>query len=117
VSALTSKRTYAVLAAIQAADAAAGIGPIAPVKKTLDAVGLPEEVRPVLPVVNAAAAVGLLSVFRFPGLARLTTLMLTVYFALAVTSHVRARDWSPSMVAASAFLGLYGAMTVQGPSR
>lgn len=115
MSVLTSKRTYAVLAAVQTADAAACVGPIPPIKKTFDDVGLAEELRPLIPVVKAASAIGLLSVFRWPALARFTTFMLTVYFVLAVGSHVRARDWSPSLVAASSFLALFGAMTVRGP--
>ena len=115
MTALTSKRTYAVLAAVQAADAVACLGPIPPIKKALDDVGLAEELRPLIPVVKAASAIGLLSVFRWPWLARLTTFMLTVYFMLAVGSHVRARDWSPGLVAASSFLALFGAMTVRGP--
>lgn len=41
--------------------------------------------------------------------------MLTVYFVLAVGSHVRAKDWSPGLVAASSLLALFGAMTVKGP--
>ncbi|WP_349269004.1 hypothetical protein MPNTM1_04270 [Mycolicibacterium parafortuitum] len=116
MSALTSRRTYAILAAIQAADAAASVGPIPPVAQALEAVELPRRLWPVLPVVKAASALGLLSVYRFPKLARLTTLMLTVYFVLATGSHIRARDWSPGLVAASSFLGLFGAMTVKGPS-
>jgi DoxX-like family len=117
VSALTSNRTYAVLAAVQAADAAACAVRWAPIEQALDDVGLPKEVRPVIPVVKVASAVGLLSVTRFPRLARLTTFMLTVYFVLAVSAHVRARDWSPGLVAASSFLALFGAMTVKGPPR
>jgi hypothetical protein len=116
VSLLTDRRTYAALAAMQAGDAVACGLQIPPIKKALDDVGLAEGLRPVLPVVKAAAAVGLLSVFRFPGLARLTTFMLTVYFVLAVAFHVKAKDWSPGLVAASSFLALYGAMTVRGPS-
>jgi hypothetical protein len=34
--------------------------------KILDDLGVPENIRPVFPVVKAAAAVGLLSVTRFP---------------------------------------------------
>jgi hypothetical protein len=116
VSALTASRTYAVLAAVVAGDAVACAVPMSPITKALDDVGLAEELRPVLPVVKGAAAIGLLSVYRFPGLARLTTFMLTVYFVLAVSFHVRAKDWSPGLVAALSFLGLYGAMTVKGPS-
>lgn len=115
MSALTANRTYAALAALQAGDAVACAIPLAPIEKALDDVGLAPELRPVLPVVKAASALGLLSVYRYPRLARVTTFMLTVYFVLAVGSHVRAKDWSPGLVAASGFLVLYGAMTVKGP--
>ncbi len=116
MTALTSRRAYALLAAMQAGDAVACGLQIAPIKKAFDDVGLAEELRPVIPVVKAASAVGLLSVYRFPALARLTTFMLTVYFVLAVAFHVKARDWSPGLLAATSFLGLFGAMTVKGPS-
>jgi hypothetical protein len=116
VSALTSRRTYATLAAIQAGDAVACGLQIAPIRKALDDVGLAEELRPVLPVAKGAAAIGLLSVYRYPALARLTTFMCTVYFVLAVAFHVKARDWSPGLVAAASFLGLYGALTAKGPA-
>lgn len=116
MSALTSNRTYAALAALQAGDAVACAIPIAPIEKAFDDVGLAPQLRPIIPVVKVASAIGLLSVYRFPGLARLTTFMLTVYFVLAVGSHVRAKDWSPGLVAASSFLTLFGAMTVTGPS-
>ncbi|UXA20279.1 DoxX family protein [Mycobacterium sp. SMC-4] len=113
--ALNSARTYAALAAFQAVDAAACVGPVEPVAEALRTVALPKKVWPVLPVVKAASALGLLSVFRYPGLARLTTLLLTVYFALAASSHVRVKDWSPGLVASSVFLTLYGTLTVKGP--
>lgn len=115
MSALTSPKAYAVLAAIQAGDAVACAAHVAPIEKALDDVGLAQELRPIIPIVKAASAIGLLSVFRFPALARLTTFMLTVYFVLAVGSHIRAKDWSPGLVAATSFLGLFGAMTVKGP--
>ena len=115
MSALTSQKTYAVLAAMQASDAVACALMVPPIKKAFDDVGLAEELRPVIPVVKAASAVGLLSVYRFPWLARLTTFMLTVYFVLAVAFHVKAKDWSPGLVAATSFLGMFGAMTVMGP--
>lgn len=114
--ALTSTRTYALLAAMQAGDAVACATQFAPITKAFDDVGLAEELRPIIPVVKAASAIGLLSVYRFPWLARLTTFMLTVYFVLAVAFHVKARDWSPSVVAAASLLVLYGAMTAKGPS-
>ncbi|MGH3640082.1 MAG: DoxX family protein [Mycobacterium sp.] len=116
MSALTSRGTYAALAAIQAGDAVACGLQIPPIKKALDDVGLSEDLRPVLPIVKGAAAIGLLSVYRFPALARLTTFMCTVYFAFAVAFHVKARDWSPGLVTAASFLGLYGTLTVKGPA-
>ena len=78
---LTSPRTYAGLAAFQAADAVACAAQVAPIRKSLDSVGCPDSVRRVLPVVKGASAVGLLSVKWFPGLARLTTAML-IWFVI-----------------------------------
>ena len=117
MSVLTDNRTYALLAAVQAGDAVACAAHFAPIEKALDDVRLAPELRPIIPVVKAASAIGLLSVFRFPALARLTTVMLTVYFVLAVAAHVRARDWGPGIVAASSSLALYGAMAAKGPAR
>lgn len=112
---LTANRTYTVLAAFQAVDAAACVGPVAPIADALRTVGLPRTWWPVLPVVKAVSAVGLLMVSRYPAVARLTTLLLTVYFVLAAGSHVRVKDWSPGLVASSSFLVLYGLLTVKGP--
>jgi hypothetical protein len=117
MSALTSPKTYVGLAAFHAVDAVACAVQAAPIKKVLDDLGVPEEVRPVLPVVKAAAAVGLLSVTWFPALARLTTAMLTVYFVLAVGAHVRVRDKVVNALPAVSFLALFAAMTVKGPER
>jgi DoxX-like family len=117
MSALTSPKTYAALAAFHAVDAVACGIQVAPIKKTLDDVGVPDSVRPVLPVVKAAAAVGLLSVTRFPALARLTTAMLTLYFVLAVGAHIRVRDKVVNALPAAAFLATFAVMTVKGPDR
>ena len=117
MSALSSPKTYAALAAFQAGDAVACAIPVAPIKRSLDTVGLPDSVRPVLPVVKTAAAVGLLSVTRFPAVARLTTAMLTLYFVLAVGAHIRARDKVFNAIPAAAFLATFAVMTVKGPDR
>src|SRR4051794_15779633 len=92
MSVLTSPKTYAALAAIQAGDAVACAIPLPAITKALDDLGVPEAVRPALPVIKVASAIGLLSVTRFPRLARLTTAMLTMYFMLAVGAHIRVRD-------------------------
>jgi len=116
VSGLTDKRTYTVLAAAQAGDAVICAVPIRTVTECLDDVGFPQRNRWIFVPIKAASAVGLLSVWRYPALARLTTLMLTVYFVLAVGAHVRARDFGRNAAAATTLLALYGAMTVRGPS-
>ncbi len=115
MSALTSPKTYAALAAFQAGDAVACAIPLAPIANILDQLGVPEAVRPVLPIVKVASAVGLLSVTRFPALARLTTAMLTLYFILAVGAHVRARDKVVNTIPAASFLATFAVLTVKGP--
>jgi hypothetical protein len=115
VSALTSPKTYAVLAAFQAADAVACAIPVPPIAKTLDALGIPQEIRWLLPASKAASVIGLLSVSRIPALARLTTAMLTVYFVLAVGAHIRARDRIVNALPAASFLATYAMLTLKGP--
>ncbi|MGB5797355.1 MAG: DoxX family protein [Mycolicibacter algericus] len=116
MSALTSPKTYTGLAAFQAADAVACAIPVPYIAKALDTVECPEQIRPILPIVKVASAVGLLSARRFPALARLTTAALTLYFILAVGAHIRVRDSIPDTVPAASFLALFAAMTVEGPS-
>ncbi|OBH95139.1 DoxX family protein [Mycobacterium sp. E2733] len=117
MSLFTSPKTYTALGAFHAVDAVLCGVQIAPIRKVLDDVGLPETVRPVLPVVKAAAAVGLLSVTRFPALARLTTAMLTVYFVLALGAHIRVRDRVVNALPAAMFLATFAVMTAKGPDR
>ncbi len=117
MSLFTSPRTYAALGVFHAVDAVACGVQVAPIKKVLDDVGLPENVRPVLPVVKGAAAVGLLSVTRFPALARVTTAMLTVYFVLALGAHIRVRDKVVNALPAAVFLATFAVMTAKGPDR
>jgi DoxX-like family len=115
MSTLTSPKTYAALAAFHAVDAVACAVQVPPIKKALDTVELPENIRPVLPVVKTAAAVGLVSVTRFPALARLTTALLTLYFTLALGSHIRVRDKVVNALPSATFLVLFAAMTAKGP--
>ncbi|MDT5084143.1 MAG: hypothetical protein QOJ61_1186 [Mycobacterium sp.] len=117
MSALTSPKTYAALAAFQAVDAVAAAIPVPPVAKTLDTLGIPQDIRWLLPASKAASVIGLLSVSRFPALARLTTAMLTVYFVLAVGAHIRARDRIVNALPAATFLAIYAALTLKGPDQ
>jgi hypothetical protein len=116
MSALTSPKTYAALAALQAGDAVACAIPLAPIAKTLDNLGIPQDIRWLLPASKAASVIGLLSASRIPALARLTTAMLTLYFALAVGAHLRARDRIVNAVPAASFLATYAVLTVKGPN-
>ncbi|MGB9223154.1 DoxX family protein [Mycobacterium sp.] len=117
MSVLGSPKTYAALAAFHAVDAVGCAVQFAPIKKVLDDLDIPEDIRPVFPVVKGAAAIGLASVTRFPALARLTTAMLTLYFILAVGAHVRAKDKVVNMIPAATFLTTFALMTVQGPDQ
>ena len=117
MSALTSPKTYAALAAFQAADAVACAIQVPPIAKTLDALGIPQEIRWLLPASKAASVIGLLSASRIPALARLTTFMLTVYFVLAVGAHIRARDRIVNALPAASFLATYAALTLKGPDQ
>jgi len=114
MGALTPPKTYAGLAAVQAIDAVACAIPIAPITKSLDTLGVPQNIRWVLPVAKAASAVGLLSAGRFPALARLTTAMLTLYFVLAVGAHLRVRDRVVNVIPAASFLATYAVLTLKG---
>jgi DoxX-like family len=116
MGALTSPRAYRLLAAFLAADAALFVIPAPFIVKTLDTIDFPQRHRWIFAPIKVAAAIGLLSVTRFPALARLTTAMLTLYFVLAVGFHVRARDVSSSAATAAALSALFAAMTVKGPS-
>jgi hypothetical protein len=113
---LTSPKTYAGLAAFQAIDAVACAIPISPIAKSLDTLGVPQDIRWVLPLAKAASVLGLLSAGRVPALARLTTAMLTLYFVLAVGAHIRVRDRIVNTLPAASFLVTYALLTVKGPT-
>lgn len=115
MSALTSPQAYRVFAAMQATDAVGTAIPIPYIGRCLDDVGFPRDKRWILVTAKALSAVGLVSAARRPALARLTTFMLTVYFVLAVGSHVRAKDYGLNIVSAASLLATYGALTVAGP--
>jgi hypothetical protein len=103
------------MGALMAADAVFYAIPLRFVTEGLDKVHFPREYRWIFPPIKAAAAIGLFSVTRFPPLARLTTAMLALYFALAVSFHIRSRDLGGSAAAATSFLATFAAMTAKGP--
>lgn len=113
--ALTARSSYAALAAFLAGDAVASAVPVPYVAKNMDAMRIPAEVRWAVPVAKAATALGLAAVFRFPAVARLTTGLLTLYFAGALGIHLRVRNRIANIVPAVLLLMVFAAMTVQGP--
>lgn len=114
---LRDPRVYRLAAAGQAADAAICVPPIPYVARCLDDVEFPEENRWIFPVTKAASALGLWLAPRHPGLARLTAVMLTLYFVLAVGAHVRVRDLRLNFAAATGLLVFYGALAAAGRAR
>ncbi|MUM19016.1 hypothetical protein FZI91_13985 [Mycobacterium sp. CBMA271] len=112
--AFVSPRFLALLASMQAVDAAICVQPVPYVAKCLDDVSYPQEPRWIFPVIKGASALGLLGGIRFPPLAKLTLVMLTIYFSLAVGAHLRVRDIGLNAAAASALLATYGALAAKG---
>jgi hypothetical protein len=113
---MASLRTYDVLAAYLAASAVGDAIPMPFVTQVLDAIDFPPRYRWIFAPIKAAAAIGLLSARWSPGLARLTTAMLTIYFALAVGFHVKARDLSAAALGAAANTALFAALTLKEPA-
>lgn len=100
------------VATFQAVDAAICVKPIPRVAKCLDDVHFPQEGRWIFPVVKAASALGLLAGTRYPWLAKLTLVMLTIYFSLAVGYHLRAKDIGLNAASATSLLAAYSALTI-----
>jgi hypothetical protein len=113
---MTSPRTYDALGVYLAASAVGDAIPLPFVTQVLDTIGFPPRFRWIFAPIKAASAVGLFSVRWFPGLARLTTAMLTAYFVLAVSYHVKARDLGAAAVGAAANAAIFAALTAKGPT-
>ena len=110
-------RTYDVLAAYLAASAVGDAIPMPFVTQVLDAIDFPPRYRWIFAPIKAADAIGLFSARWSPAmLARLTTALLTIYFALAVGFHVKARDLSVAALGAAANTGIFAALTLNEPA-
>jgi hypothetical protein len=111
---MPSPRTYDALGAYMAVSAVGDYKLVPIVRQTLEAVRFPRRFWWIIAPIKAAAAIGLFSARWSPGLARLTTAMLTLYFVLAVGSHAKARDVSVSAAAAAASAALFATVTAKG---
>ncbi|MDF0529741.1 DoxX family protein [Tsukamurella sp. 8F] len=115
IETIRDPRAYQVFAAFQAIDAAICVKPIPYVQDCLTDVEFPRRYWRLFPVVKSASAVGLAAAPRYPGLARLTALALTVYFCCAVGAHIRTRDLRLNFAAASSLLAAYATLAATGP--
>jgi hypothetical protein len=113
---MASQRTYDLLATYLAASAVGDAIPLPFVTQVLDAIDFPTQYRWIFAPIKAAAAIGLFSARWSPGLARLTTALLTIYFALAVGFHVKARDLSVAALGAAANTAIFAALTLKEPA-
>jgi hypothetical protein len=82
----------AALAAVQVADAAFCVKPLGFVRECLVDVRFPRRFWPALTPVKLAAAAGLVLGIWLVPLGVLTGAALVVYFLIAITMHLRARD-------------------------
>lgn len=80
------------LITFQLADTVVTAIPLPQIRESLDRVQCPERLRPVLPVVKAAAAAGLVVGLWQAWVGFVTCVALVLYFVAAIGFHVRARD-------------------------
>ncbi|MEI7054368.1 DoxX family protein [Nocardioides sp. CCNWLW239] len=80
------------LAVVQLGDAAMCFKPVDFIARCFTDVGLPRALWPVMPWIKVAAGTGPVAGLWVPYVGALTSAALVVYFVLAVSAHVRARD-------------------------
>ncbi|MFD8545528.1 DoxX family protein [Streptomyces sp. NPDC059649] len=88
---------FAGLAAVQLGDAALCLRPVAFIRACLEDVHFPRRYWRWVPVVKTAAAVGLIVGIWFLPMAVLTTASLVVYFLIAISLHLRAKDYGRNL--------------------
>ncbi|MFI5623731.1 DoxX family protein [Nocardioides sp. NPDC051685] len=85
------------LALIQIGDAVMCFKPLGFIARCFTDVGLPRALWPVMPWVKVAATVGLVAGLWVPYVGALASAALVVYFVLAVSAHIRARDFGRNL--------------------
>ena len=86
-----------VLAIVQVVDGIICIGPVSFIAKCFEDVGWPRRWWWIMPPIKFAAAAGLIAGIWIPGLGLLTTLALIAYFVVAISMHIRARDFGRNL--------------------
>jgi len=99
------RRVVAGLIAVQLGDAVFNTIPTQWLTDDLDHLGIPQDLRVVFPIVKSASALGLLAGLKWPGLGRVTSRAMVLYFILAMGAHARVKDPAWRFVPAAAMLG------------
>lgn len=86
-----------VLAAISAGDGVLCLKPVAFIADCFRDVGFPTRYWPLMPIIKFAAAAGLLAGIWIPVLGLVTTGSLVLYFLIAITMHLRMRDFGRNL--------------------
>ena len=101
------------LAAFQVVDAVGGMIPRRFVEAHLDHLGVPNVLRPALPVIKLTTAAGLLAGVRMPRIGAVTSAALVAYYAAAARFHLLAGD-HPVLAAPAALCGAGAAVILFG---
>ena len=86
-----------VLAAISLVDGSICIKPVPCVAQCFIDVHWPKKYWWMMPPIKFAAALGLIAGIWIPGLGLLTTVCLIAYFVVAISMHLRARDFGRNL--------------------
>ena len=86
-----------VLAVISLVDGVLCLRPAPFIAQCFEDVRWPRRYWWMMPPIKFAAALGLIAGIWLPGLAALTTACLVLYFVVAITMHIRARDFGRNL--------------------
>jgi hypothetical protein len=86
-----------VLAVISFGDALLCLRPVPFIEKCFDDVGFPRRYWWLMPPIKFAAAAGLIAGIWIPFLGLITTAALVLYFCVAISMHIRARDFGRNL--------------------
>ena len=87
-----------VLAFIQVVDGILCIRPVSFIAKCFEDVRWPRRYWWMMPPIKFAAAAGLIAGIWIPVLGLLTTVCLIAYFVVAISMHIRARDFGRNLI-------------------
>jgi DoxX-like protein len=105
------RRLVAGLAVLQIADSVASTNPRMSATARLDHLGLPEVLRPVVPLIKLATSIGLLAGLRRPHFGMVASAALVAFYSAAVRFHRLAGD-RPAFALPATALGASAAITL-----